>query len=41
MTMGQKVVLNRNEIEDWSIENINTGEIIGQFSVKYLDSKRK
>jgi len=41
MKMGQKVIINRSAIEDWSIENINTGKIIGQFSAKYLDSQKK
>ncbi|MFI5162326.1 MAG: DUF2314 domain-containing protein [Sphingobacteriales bacterium] len=39
--MGDKVTINRSKIEDWSIENIPTGKIMGQFSIKYLESKKK
>ncbi|HVW15768.1 MAG TPA: DUF2314 domain-containing protein [Mucilaginibacter sp.] len=39
--MGDKVSIDHSEVEDWSIENISTGKIIGQFSVKYLESKKK
>ncbi|MBS1503837.1 MAG: DUF2314 domain-containing protein, partial [Bacteroidetes bacterium] len=39
--MGDKVSIDSSEVEDWSIENISTGKITGQFSVKYLESKKR
>ena len=36
---GDTVAIDKNEIEDWSINNKLTGKTIGEFSIKYLKSK--
>ncbi|HEX3384895.1 MAG TPA: DUF2314 domain-containing protein [Mucilaginibacter sp.] len=39
--MGDKVLIDRDRVEDWSIENTATGKTMGQFSIQYLESKKK
>lgn len=39
--MGDKVAINRTAIEDWAIDNLINGETLGNFSDKYLESKKK
>ncbi|HTK18277.1 MAG TPA: DUF2314 domain-containing protein [Mucilaginibacter sp.] len=39
--MGDKVTIKKNEVEDWSIHDELTNKTIGQFSIRYLDSKKK
>ena len=39
--MGDKVMIDRNKIEDWLIYNAIEDKTMGDFSKKYLDSKKK
>ncbi len=39
--MGDRVVIKKEAIEDWSIDNAITGKSEGGFSIKYLESKEK
>jgi uncharacterized protein YegJ (DUF2314 family) len=36
---GDTVAIDKNEIDDWSINNKLTGKTMGEFSIKYLKSK--
>jgi len=39
--MGDKVMIRRGLVEDWSIHDVVSNKTTGQFSMKYLDSKKK
>jgi uncharacterized protein YegJ (DUF2314 family) len=39
--MGDKVTINRNKIEDWSIYDAIRDKTTGEFSARYLDSQKK
>ena len=38
---GDKVIIPRKDIEDWSVNNLITGKSIGYYSEMYLNSKKE